>query len=274
MSVRIQNDRSIEEQRESNLGHQRESGRVGVTSATRSIDLTNDELDWELVPSTLALSVVIPTLNESGNLFHVFERMPPGITEMIIVDGNSTDDTVATAKALWPSAIVIQQDRHGKGNALACGFRAASGDIIVMLDADGSTDPAEIPRFVAALRTGADFAKGTRFVTGGGSADITFIRSLGNRALAALVNRMWRVNYSDLCYGYNAFWKRCLDDVSPDCEGFEVETLINIKAARAKLKVMEVPSYENNRRYGTSNLNARRDGIRVLRTIIAERVRP
>jgi glycosyltransferase involved in cell wall biosynthesis len=169
---------------------------------------------------------------------------------------------------------IITQDGRGKGNALACGFRAATGDIIVMLDADGSTDPSEIPRFVAALLDGADFAKGTRFVTGGGSADITPTRRLGNRVLSGLVNAMWSVDYSDLCYGYNAFWKRALNDVSPDCNGFEVETLINIRAAKSCLKVVEVPSYEALRLSGQSNLNARRDGIRVLRTIVAERIKP
>lgn len=91
---------------------------------------------------------------------------------MVIVDGHSTDDTVAVALRHRPDATIVMQDRKGKGNALACGFKAATGDITVMLDADGSTDPAEIPRFVAALTNGFDFAKGTRFVTGGGSDDI------------------------------------------------------------------------------------------------------
>jgi glycosyltransferase involved in cell wall biosynthesis len=150
----------------------------------------------------------------------------------------------------------------------------ARGDIIVMLDADGSTDPAEIPRFVAALITGADVAKGTRFVTGGGSSDITLTRRLGNRMLSGLVNSLWNTNYSDLCYGYNAFWRRCLPEILADCNGFEVETLMNIRMARSNLRVVEVPSFERDRLHGTSNLRATRDGLRVLRTIMAERLRP
>jgi glycosyltransferase involved in cell wall biosynthesis len=168
----------------------------------------------------------------------------------------------------------IKQSAKGKGNALSCGFWAATGDIIVMLDADGSTDPAEIPRFVASLIAGADFAKGSRFIAGGGSADITTIRRIGNWGLAKVVNLIWGGQYSDLCYGYNAFWRRCLPFVTPDCKGFEVETLMNIRAARAKLRIHEVPSFEYDRRHGTSNLNARRDGTRVLRTILAESLRP
>jgi len=224
--------------------------------------------------SKVSVSVIIPTLNEVDNLPHVFERVPREIYELIIVDGHSTDGTPELAEQLWPGVRIVNQPGKGKGNALAAGFWAATGDIVVMLDADGSTDPAEIPRFVAALLTGADFAKGTRFVTGGGSADITTIRRLGNRALARLVNFLWDVNYSDLCYGYNAFWRRVLPDLAPDCTGFEVETLINIRAAKAKLRIVEVPSFEADRVHGESNLNAKRDGVRVLRTILAERIRP
>jgi glycosyltransferase involved in cell wall biosynthesis len=222
----------------------------------------------------LRVSVVIPTLNESENLPHVFDRMPREVFEVILVDGNSTDGTVQTAKRLCPDLRVITQTGKGKGNALTCGFWAATGDVIVMLDADGSTDPAEIPRFVAALISGADFAKGSRFIAGGGSADITTLRRIGNWGLAKVVNYMWGGQYSDLCYGYNAFWRRCLPFLNPDCDGFEVETLINIRATRAGLRVHEVPSFEHDRRNGVSNLDVRRDGLRVLRTILSERIRP
>jgi glycosyltransferase involved in cell wall biosynthesis len=254
--------------------------------ADLSEDLTIDEIgvardsldDIRVVAdpilSMVRVSVVMPTLNEADNLPHVFERMPREVFEVILVDGNSTDGTVEVARELWPRLTVITQTGKGKGNALTCGFWAATGDVIVMLDGDGSTDPAEIPRFVAALLTGADFAKGSRFIAGGGSADITLLRRMGNWTFAKIVNSIWGGQYSDLCYGYNAFWRRCLPFVTPDCDGFEVETLMNIRAARAQLRIHEVPSFEHFRRHGVSNLSARRDGIRVLRTIVSERVRP
>jgi glycosyltransferase involved in cell wall biosynthesis len=191
----------------------------------------------------------------------------------VLVDGNSTDGTAEVARALFPAVRIVGQTRRGKGNALSCGFAACRGEIIVMLDADGSADPAEIPRFVEALVRGADFAKGSRFLDGGGSADITTIRRLGNACLGSLVNVLFGTRYTDLCYGYNAFWARCLPDLSVDCDGFEVETLINIRAARAGLAVAEVPSYEQLRIHGESHLNAVRDGLRVLRTIMRERLR-
>ena len=219
-------------------------------------------------------TVVIPTLNEAENIAAVLDNLPDWIEQIIVVDGHSTDATCQIVRATCPRAELLLQPGKGKGDALATGFAAARGDIIVMLDADGSTDPREIPRFIAALRTGADFAKGTRFVTGGGSSDFTTIRKAGNRVLGFLVNRLWRVRFSDLCYGYIAFWRNCLPSLHVDVSGFEVETLLNIKAARAGLKIIEVPSFELTRTSGTSKLHARRDGIRVLRTIMAEKIRP
>jgi glycosyltransferase involved in cell wall biosynthesis len=202
------------------------------------------------------------------------------VDEIVVVDGRSVDGTIAVARQLWPDATIVSQTRRGKGNALACGFSAASGDIIVMLDADGSTDPAEIPAYVAALTAGADFAKGSRFCPGGGSCDITRIRRLGNRVLNGIVNLLYGTRYTDLCYGYNAFWSRCLPvlalepgDPGPRMrwgDGFEVETVINVRIADAGLAVTEVPSFEEKRIHGVSKLNAVSDGMRVLRTIARE----
>ncbi|MBV9417370.1 MAG: glycosyltransferase family 2 protein [Solirubrobacterales bacterium] len=218
------------------------------------------------------ISVVIPTLNEAANLPHVFARLPfEELFEIILVDGHSTDDTIEIARELWPSARVLLQNGKGKGNALACGFAAARGDIIVMLDADGSTDPQEIPAYVDALFDGADFAKGSRFTEGGGSTDITPVRSLGNRFLNGAVNALFGTRYSDLCYGFNAFWADLLPTINVDCDGFEVETLINVRAAKAGLNVAEVPSIERERIHGVSKLHPIRDGLRVLRTILSER---
>ena len=228
-------------------------------------------------PATVAtlgvrVSVVIPTLNEERNIPHVFARLPDGLHEVIVVDGHSTDGTVGVCRRLRPDVRVVTQPGRGKGNALAAGFAACTGDVVVSMDADGSTDPAEIPRFVAALCHGADFVKGSRFAQGGASSDITRTRRLGNRALNALVNALYGTSYTDLCYGFNAFWARCLPYMRVDCDGFEVETLVNVRIAKAGLVIHEVPSYERDRIHGSSNLNAVRDGSRVLRTIAIERM--
>ena len=218
----------------------------------------------------LRISVVIATLNEEQNLPYVFARLPDGLHEVIVVDGHSKDATVAVARALRPGVRVLTQTGSGKGNALAEGFAACTGEIVVSLDADGSTDPAEIPRFVAALCNGADFVKGSRFAQGGATADMTFVRMLGNRVLNTVVNALYGTHYTDLCYGYNAFWARCLPYMHVDCNGFEVETLINVRIAKAGLVVHEVPSYEHARVSGRSHLHAVRDGSRVMHTIAVE----
>jgi glycosyltransferase involved in cell wall biosynthesis len=223
------------------------------------------------------ISVVIPALNEARNLRHVLPLIPTIVNEIILVDGHSTDDTIVVVQQLGPTirapVRVMKQTGKGKGDALRVGFAACVGDIIVTLDADGSTDPREIPLFVEALLRGNDFAKGSRSILGGGSHDFTFLRRLGNYWLRKLVNMLFSTRFSDLCYGYNAFWRHCLDYIEIDCDGFEVETLIHLRAHKAHLKIIEVPSIEYRRIYGKSNLNAFRDGWSVLRTIVRERSR-
>lgn len=216
------------------------------------------------------ISVVIPALNEARNLPYVLPYIPPIVSEVILVDGHSTDETIAVAQRLLPTIRILKQTGKGKGNALIAGFAACTGGIIVMLDADGSADPNEIPRFVAALLAGYDFAKGSRFIAGGGSRDITPVRSAGNYGLSQLVNLLFKVRFSDLCYGYNAFWKYCLNYVDIDVDGFEVETLINLRVHKARLKIIEVPSFEYQRIHGTSNLDTFKDGWRILKIILRE----
>jgi glycosyltransferase involved in cell wall biosynthesis len=218
-----------------------------------------------------SVSVVVPAKNEARNLEHVFGTIPEWVDEIVLVDGHSTDDTVAVARKLHPAVNIVHQQGRGKGDALQAGFAAAKGEIIVMMDADGSTDGKEIPRFVAALTTGADFAKGSRFASGAGSDDITFSRHLGNKILSGLVNTFFGTRYTDLCYGYNAFWAKHLDKLDLDCDGFEIETVMNVRAAKVGLAIQEIPSYEHLRLHGMSNLKVVRDGWRIAKFIFRER---
>lgn len=230
-----------------------------------------------------SVTVVVPARNEARNISWVLERMPVEVDEVVLVDGSSSDGTVAEALKVRSDLVVAHQTRKGKGNALACGFEVATGDFIVMIDADGSMDPAEITRFLAPLAEGAHYVKGTRFASGGGSDDITTLRRLGNSFLNTSTNVLFGCRFSDLCYGFNAFSRECLeaftlpqtDDKTPRWgDGFEIESMINIRIARSGADVFEVPSYEYERRYGASNLNTFRDGFRVLRTILSERLAP
>lgn len=232
-------------------------------------------------PSEPTITIVVPARNEARNLEIVLPTLPE-VHEVIVVDGHSSDDTAAVVSRTLPSARFVQQTRRGKGNALACGFESATGDVIVMFDADGSADSVEISAYVTALLTGADFAKGSRVLAAGGSHDITWLRGLGNRVLTSVTNVLFRTRYTDLCYGYNAFWRDILPVLAiPSSresgaqwgDGFEIETLINCRVAARGLQIHEVPSIELERIYGESNLNTWRDGVRVLRTIMTERFR-
>ncbi len=232
------------------------------------------------------ISLVVPTLNEAQNLREVLPTLPD-VHEVILVDGGSMDGTVETAREILPGVITVTQTRRGKGNALAAGFARVTGDLVVMFDADGSADAEEIPVFVEALLEGADFAKGSRFRPGGGSADITGVRRLGNRFLHTWMNVAFRTRFTDLCYGYNAFWADLiplLDLPDPELvapagapmlwgDGFEIETVINCRFAAAGLTITEVPSVEKARIHGESNLRVVSDGLRVLRTLRTERAR-
>lgn len=220
---------------------------------------------------TPSVSVVIPAKNEARNLGHVFASIPLWVDEVVLVDGHSVDDTIAVAQKLRPDVKIVEQQGRGKGDALRVGFAACMSDIIVMMDADGSTDGMEIPRFIAALVTGADFAKGSRFASGGDSDDITFLRRLGNRILSGLVNGLFGTRYTDLCYGYNAFWAKHLPNLDLSCDGFEIETVMNVRAAKVGLSIQEIPSHEHSRLHGESNLHVVRDGLRIANFIVHER---
>jgi hypothetical protein len=225
-------------------------------------------------PGCGRVSVVIPAKNEAKNLAWVLLRIPPYVSEVILVDGDSTDGTVAIATAARPDIRIVEDPGRGKGAALRTGFAAATGDSIVMLDADGSMDPAEMTRFLAVLATGFELVKGSRFMAGGDSTDITGLRRLGNRALRSTVNVLYRTRFSDLCYGYCAFSRSALPALGLRADGFEIETEISLHAVAAGLRVCEVPSFEAPRGHGTTSLRTFRDGQRVLRTVVCERLRP
>ncbi len=218
----------------------------------------------------LSVSVVIPTKNEARNIAWVLERMDPMVDEIVIVDGISVDSTVSVARMVRPDAVVVDHPVPGKGEAVRAGIHEATGDIVVMMDADGSMDPAEIRRFVEAVAAGADVVKGSRFLPGGGTADMTLIRRLGNHALVAFSNVLLGARHTELCYGFMAFRRSRIDDLELRSTGFEIETEIVVRAHRAGLLITEVPSFEFPRRHGHSNLNTFRDGWRVVRTLLRE----
>lgn len=221
----------------------------------------------------IGVTVVIPARNEADNIGWVLRRLPDFIDEVVIVDGNSTDRTVEVARSVRPDVVVVNDNGRGKGDAMRVGAQAARGEYVVMIDADGSMDPAEIERYIDPLADGFDFVKGSRFLDGGGTTDMTTLRKVGHFGLLVLSNTMYRSKWTDLCYGFCAFRQSALRDLELDADGFEIETQMVVRASRIGLRVTEVPSFEYPRRSGHSQLNTFRDGWRVLCTIFQERVR-
>lgn len=215
------------------------------------------------------VSLIIPTLNEAENLPLVLPYIPlDWVDEIILVDGRSTDGTPQVAQKLLPMIKVVLEKRPGKGVAMQTGYRAATGEILIVLDADGSHDPREIPRYVKALIEGADFVKGSRFAPGGGTTDMPRYRQFGNGVFMALTNLLFLSSFTDLCYGYHAFWRYCLDSLEiSEANGFEIDTALYISAIRSKLRITEVPSFEGYRFFGSGKLKTIPDGLRVLNTI-------
>ena len=224
-------------------------------------------------PGRHRVSAVIPALNEAENLPYVLSRIPPWLHEVILVDGGSRDGTAEVARRLCPTVRIVEQDRRGKGAALRSGMEAATGDIIVMLDADGSTDPAEIPAFVGALLGGADFAKGTRFIQGAGTDDMPLLRRLGNWAFVTLANLLFGVRFSDITYGYNAIWRQHRHLLALEIDGWAQEIVSNLRVAQAGLRVVEVASFERLRLAGEAKLKALSAGCAILKAIFVERLR-
>ncbi len=219
-----------------------------------------------------SVTVMIPTLNEAGNLPYVLHSIPSWVDEILIVDGRSVDDTLRIVSLLRPDVRIVRESTPGKGAAMRAGFEAASGEFIIALDADGSMDGGAIPAFYDALAAGADYVKGTRFGPGGGSADITRFRRFGDAGICLLIRVLFGGRYTDATYGYIGVRKSVVKRIGIDSPGFEVETLIGIRAHRAGLKTTEVPCFESSRIHGTSNLRALRDGLRIFRVIVKERL--
>jgi glycosyltransferase involved in cell wall biosynthesis len=219
---------------------------------------------------TTKVTVVICTLNEVDNLPYVLPKIPSFVSEIIVVDGHSTDGTPEFAKKLRPDAKVFQQTGRGKGDALRYGFELATGDIIVTLDADGSTDPEDMSDYIIPLLNGYDFVKGSRFLHS--EPNLAVLRLFGNKSFVLLTNILFGTRYTDLCSGYYSFWKKSLvEAIKPSKNDFLDEPTLNIRIKRASLTVVEVPHRDPGRINGKSKNHTLKQGSRILRIIFKER---
>lgn len=220
------------------------------------------------------VSIIIPTLNEEKNLPIVlseikdfFRNRKHYTYEVIVVDGYSNDGTASIAKR---NGCRVLYDKLGKGSALVKGMEAARGEIFVTMDADVSQRPLELGLMIEGIKVGYDITMGIRFIQGGGTEDMPWYRKFGNKLFVFFVNLFWGMHYTDLCYGYRAFRNEVWKKLGLKSTGFGVETEISIKAAKRKLKVLEVPSFEKRRRHGEGKLRTLKHGWIILKTIMGE----
>ena len=238
--------------------------------------------------NTYTCSLVIPTKNEANNLKKLLPTIPDFIDEIIVIDANSSDNTAEVVNNFSKNIKLIKQQSKGKGGALAKGLAASNSDFTFIIDADGSMDPQELNLFAKYLSEGNAIVKGSRFLKDAGSDDITKFRQFGNYFLTQLANILYKVKWTDLAYGYAAFNKKAVKTLNLDNldfkipsrisirnmaygQGFEIETLIFCRAVRRGLDVIEIPSWENQRWEGDSNLKSIPDGFRALSALLLER---
>jgi glycosyltransferase involved in cell wall biosynthesis len=224
-------------------------------------------------PINLSVGVLIPARNEEKNIEDVICRLRNlGYENVLVIDGGSKDATLKRAEK--NGAKVIPQAGLGKGNAVRQVLTKGYFDVdaLVLMDADGSMAPEEIPTFIEALASGADVVKGSRFLKGGRTYDMSLTRRIGNGLMMISVNLLFSTRYTDLCYGFAVFNKQAIKALAPilQSKNFEIEAEIFIKAAEIGLNVREVPSTEFKRKYGSSNLNALKDGLSIFATIFRE----
>lgn len=234
-----------------------------------------------------SVSLIIPAMNESATLTSIIDSVPTYVDEIIVIDGRSKDNTFEIASNHPRVNKVIRQRSRGKGAALSLGFAMATCDLVAIIDADGSMDPAELRDFLNMFPQ-AEIVKGSRSKKmGGTSADLTIVRDLGNRVLTKLCNLWFKENWTDLAYGYAVVDRKALGKLGLSSydemgsvfghksygQGFEIEALIFCRSSKWGFRVLEVASAEHRRISGSSNLRAIRDGFRVLSAIIIEKNR-
>ena len=237
--------------------------------------------------NSYSVSLIIPAMNESATLTSIIDSVPTYVDEIIVIDGRSKDNTFEIASNHPRVNKVLRQRSRGKGAALSLGFAMASCDLVAIIDADGSMDPAELKDFLNMFPQ-AEIVKGSRSKKmGGTSADLTIFRDLGNRVLTKLCNFWFKENWTDLAYGYAVVDRKALGKLGLSSydemgsvfghksygQGFEIEALIFCRSSNWGFRVLEVASAEHRRISGSSNLRAIRDGFRVLSAIIIEKNR-
>jgi len=222
-----------------------------------------------MMASNHMVSVIVPALNEEKSIGDVVEGVERVLSangykfEIIVVSGRSTDKTSEIARMKGAKVIAYNKD-PGKGYAIRKGLKMCKGDIVVLMDADGSHVPEELPLMLEKLAYGHDIVVPSRFL--GSSDDTTPLVSLGNRLLTLIFNILfYRRRYvTDSLNGFKAIKKKILDNISLVSNGTEIEVEILAKCLINGSKMVELPSHERRRISGVPKGNSFRAGLKCF----------
>ena len=225
----------------------------------------------------IKVSLIIPAKDEEATLGNVLEDLNKVIPtldgyemEVICVDDHSHDRTAAIARAMG-ARVVENRRKPGKGNALRAGFEAATGDLLMMMDADYSHRPEDIPAFLSAMREGIGLVIGSRVF--GGSEEYTHVRALGNVFLSGALGLSVGRYLSDALNGYKLFRRDVFTSFTYTSGTFEIEIEIIANALRKQYRVVEVVTHERARAGGEMKSRVVRHGTRFLMRIIWEGIK-
>jgi glycosyltransferase involved in cell wall biosynthesis len=221
------------------------------------------------------VSVVMPVYNERPTVEEVVERVrtAPVDVELVAVDDGSTDGSRDVLRRLEEEGridrLVLKERNEGKGTALSTGFRAASGDVVIVQDADLEYDPGEYPRLLEPILSGkADVVFGSRFMGGRPHRVLYFWHYVGNRFLTLLSNMCTNLNLSDMETCYKCFRREVLEGIEVEERAFGVEPELTAKIALGGWRVYEVGISYSGRTYQEGKKIGWRDGVRALYCIV------
>ena len=211
----------------------------------------------------MKLSVVVPVFNEEQNILNLIKKIKNNISdndEIIVVEDGSNDRTLEEIKKI-DCKLIVHEKNIGKGQSLIDGINFASGDIILFLDGDGQDDPSEIPKLTKGIDQGYDFVIGSRFVedeqkkiTRYTKTALSNINWFGNKGLTFMINFLFDLNIKDTQSGFKCFKRDAIKNLNLISKKYEIGTEIIIKSKRNKLKILEVPVFRYERKYGESKL--------------------
>jgi len=237
--------------------------------------------DQRLSGKDFSVSVIVPARNEAGNIKNIMKRVPDlgKETELIFVEGHSSDNTFETIKKLTDGLSdkkykVFRQSGKGKGDAVRLGFEKAAGDILIILDADLTVLPEDLPRFVDALASGrGEFINGVRLVYPLENQSMRFLNMVGNKFFSLVFSWLLGQPIKDTLCGTKVLWKKDYETIAANREYFgdfdpfgDFDLLFG--AAKLNSKIAEMPIRYRSRTYGTTNIDRWRNGWLLLKMVV------